>query len=139
MARRIRSIKRKRHMGNRTFGAGNTKNRRGKGNRGGVGRAGWGKHRWFWKIKTEGTQTPKGFFNVSRRPAPTVGLEEIARGIERGAYPKGPDGLALVEAKGRKVLGDGRFPYKARVTALAFSEKAQKKIEAAGGQAVRAQ
>lgn len=139
MARRIKSSKRKHYMGNRSWGAGNIKNRRGKGNRGGVGRAGWGKHKWFWKIKTEGVDTPKGFFSISRRQAPTIGLEEISRGIESGRFKKGAQGVAEVELKGSKVLGGGRFAHKAKVTALAFTAKAKERIEAAGGQAIAAQ
>ena len=50
MARRNTS-RRFKHRGNRTHGGGNTKNRRGKGNRGGVGRAGYHKHRWLHTIK----------------------------------------------------------------------------------------
>ena len=69
MARRFESRKKKKYAGNRTFGAGNKKNRRGKGSRGGVGRGGYHKHRWFHTIKTEGTsQTEPGFVNA--RPGP---------------------------------------------------------------------
>lgn len=126
-------------MGSRSWGAGNIKKRRGKGNRGGVGRAGWGKHKWFWKIKTEGAQTEKGFFNQTRKYVKTLGLESIARGIEAGKYPKDASGVCEVDAKAFKVLGSGRFPFKAKVHAAAFSEKAKAKIEAAGGSAIAPQ
>jgi len=126
-------------MGSRSYGAGNIKRRRGKGSRGGVGRAGLGKHRWFTKLMTEGAKAPKGFFNVTRKVVKTMGLEAIGRGIESGKHPKDAQGFAAVDAKGFKVLGGGQFPFKAKVTAQAFSAKAQKKIEAAGGQAVRTQ
>lgn len=138
MARRITSPKRKRHLGSRTFGAGNTKNRRGKGSRGGVGRAGLGKHRLFWKIKNEGTKSPKGFVNIMRRTLPILTLDQIARGVQTGHYPQ-KAGVADVDAKGFKVLGNGPFSVKANVTAHAFSSAAEEKIKAAGGTAVRVQ
>ncbi len=142
MARRIKSALRK-HYGNRTFGGGNKKNRRGKGVRGGVGRAGYHKHKWLHTIKTEGTtQTAPGFVNVTRRKVAEVGLNQLATKIEKGVF-KEENGVFNIDVtvKGGlvKVLGNREFPYKANVRANAFSAGAKERIEKAGGAAVTAQ
>lgn len=142
MARRIKSKLRK-HYGNRTFGAGNKKNRRGKGVRGGVGRAGYHKHKWLHTIKTEGTtQTAAGFVNVAKRNVVEVGLNELAKKIEAGKF-KEENGAYNIDVTEKgvlvKVLGNGDFPFKANVKANAFSASAKEKIEKAGGTALTAQ
>ncbi len=138
MARRIKSTKRK-HYGNRTFGGGNTKNRRGKGNRGGVGRAGYHKHNWLRTVKFENNGKPEGGFH---NPNPTrieaVSLASIAKQISLGEL-KPENGVYKLFFPKAKVISNGRFPFKAEVTALAFSEGAKERIEAAGGKAVALQ
>lgn len=129
MARRIISRKRK-HYGNRTFGGGNKKNRRGKGCRGGVGRAGWHKHNWLRTIKNgEHKQLVHGFTSVRPR-LKAMSLGELSQGMAEGKF-KGD----VVVLKGVKVVSNGDFASKATVKATAFSKKAIEKIRAAGGEA----
>ena len=129
MARRIISRKRK-HYGNRTFGGGNTKNRRGKGCRGGVGRAGWHKHNWLRTIKSgEHKQLVHGFTSVRPR-LKAVTLGELSQGISEGKFKGG-----VIVLKGVKVISNGDLRHKVTVKATAFSKKAIDKIRAAGGEA----
>ena len=142
MARRIKSPLRK-HYGSRTFGGGNKKNRRGKGVRGGVGRAGYHKHKWLKTIKTEGTtQTAPGFVNVTRNEVVEVGLNNLAKNIAHGKFKEenGAYNIDVTVKGGRvKVLGNGAFPFKANIKANTFSAGAKEKIEKAGGTAITAQ
>ncbi len=139
MARRISSRKFK-HRGNRTHGGGNTKNRRGKGNRGGVGRAGYHKHNWLRTIKTEGTNKKDkgltGFTNPTRKIYATMDLEElnlaITRGVETGKIAKNDAGLLVVSLPKTKILSGGTLGHKAAIKAYAFSAKAKEKLEKAG-------
>lgn len=126
----------KKYLGNRTHGAGNTKNRRGKGNRGGVGRAGLHKHKWFQKIKTEGTIAPKGFHSVKKKygSAAATTLEKISEEIKNGKWPKQGEFYEVnLLGKNIKVLGNGFLEFKTRVLADSFSAGARQKIVAGGG------
>ncbi len=127
MARRTKSRKRK-YLGNRSYGGGNVKNRRGKGNKGGKGRAGMRTHKIFFKMKTESLHKPKGFFNPTRDRLPIVRLADVVRRIEK-------DGQTTLNLGRVKVIGRGDFPFKADVTAAAFSAGARGSIEKAGGSA----
>ncbi|MFH1200362.1 MAG: uL15m family ribosomal protein [Candidatus Micrarchaeota archaeon] len=142
MARRIKTAKRKQY-GNRTFGGGNKKNRRGKGVRGGVGRAGYHKHKWLHTIKFEGTtQTAPGFVNPTRKKIAAFQLNKLAREIAKGRH-KEENGAYNIDLtrKGRqvKVLGNGEFPYKANIKANSFSKGAKERIEKAQGTALSSQ
>lgn len=136
MARRIRSRKRK-HLGNRTFGAGNTKNRRGKGNRGGKGRAGYHKHKWLHTIKFEGTNKrargAHGFYNPAHKCHAALSLGQLSKKLS--SFPKDDAGVYQIVLPGAKVLSGGSLQVKAHVKARGFSEKARQKIEEAGGTA----
>lgn len=136
MARRIKSKKRK-YLGNRTFGGGNTKNRRGKGNRGGVSRAGFHKHKWLHTIKFEGTRQKdrgiKGFFNPTRRNLKEISLRELSGKIAAGEFKPDSQGVYSITLEGFKVLSSGSVGVKLAVRATGFSKKAVEKIMAAGG------
>ena len=110
MARRISSKKRK-HLGNRTYGGGNTKNRRGKGNRGGVGRAGFHKHKWLHTIKFEGTcqkdRGIKGFFNPTRENLKEISLRELNGRIAAGEFKPDSQGVYSINLEGFKILSSG--------------------------------
>lgn len=137
MARRIKSRKSK-HLGNRTFGAGNTKNRRGKGNKGGKGNAGFHKHKWLRTIKL-GLHKPAkhGFHSPYAKPTEFT-LSEISRQIALGKWQKQADGGKYLVHLGRKakLISTGSLDYPAVVSAGAFSEQAIEKIKSAGGEAV---
>jgi len=136
MARRNVS-RRFKHRGNRTHGGGNTKNRRGKGNRGGVGRAGYHKHNWLRTIKEEGTNKKdkglSGFTNPTRKVYRQISLEQLDKDIISLKYQKSDAGVYQVSLPNTKVLSGGAITQKAAVKAYAFSAKAKEKIEKAGG------
>lgn len=140
MARRIASRKRK-HYGNRTFGAGNTKNRRGKGSKGGVGRAGFHKHKWMKSIKAGLHKSLRvGFVNPNSKKFSEITLEELAKQIIAGKWPKDQKdasaySVAFPAGRRVKVIGTGAFSYKAIVSAAGFTKSAKEKIEKAGGSA----
>ena len=135
MARRVKSSKKRKYAGNRFFGGGNAKKRRGKGNRGGVGRAGFHKHKWLQTIKrgeiSKRTRGEQGFFHAHKRLR-EVTLYEIARGVAQKKFPQ-KEGFVEVDLPRCKVLSNGSVAEKLFVKAKAFSEKAKQKIEAAGG------
>ncbi|MCX6767472.1 MAG: uL15 family ribosomal protein [Candidatus Micrarchaeota archaeon] len=127
--------KKKKYLGNRTHGAGNMKNRRGKGSKGGRGRAGLHKHKRFQQIKREGTAGPKGFVSPTRSVFENVSIERLARQAAAGKWPQEGGAYNIVLGRRVKVLGGGKIGFKANVTAGGFSESAKKKIEEAGGTA----
>ena len=124
MARRNPSRK-SRHLGHRTFGGGNTKNRRGKGCRGGKGRAGYHKHKWLQTIKRGEHKPPKKGFVSGRKTLEETTLAKIE------AMPE-----QEIVLKNTKVLSNGNLTRSVKITATAFTAKAKEKIEAAGGQAI---
>ena len=135
MARRIKSRKR-RHLGNRTFGAGNTKNRRGKGNKGGKGRAGWHKHKWLQTIKLGLHKSRKiGFFSPQKKLVEHH-LGEISKQISLGKWPQENGFYKIDLGHAGKVIATGEINFPAEVKAGAFSEGAAKKIEKAGGRVI---
>ena len=138
MARRVKSKKNRKYLGNRSHGAGNTKNRRGKGSRGGVGRAGYHKHKWMKTIKAgENKSRRKGFDNPNATSSITITLLEIQNGINAAKYKAGTDGNYEVALPANcKVLSSGKISTKATVKAGKFSAKAKEKIEKAGGKVI---
>jgi len=132
MPRRFERRK-KRYLGDRSHGAGNIKNRRGKGSGGGRGRAGLGKHKWFKKIIEEGKAVSAGFAPPARARYENVSLERLGEEVGRGKWAREGDVYNIVLGREVKVLGGGRIGFKANVVAGAFSARARKKIEEAGG------
>lgn len=132
MVRRVKS-KYKKYLGSRTFGAGNTKNRRGKGSRGGKGYAGAHKHRWAWILKYEPDHFGKhGFVNKNASPKlECINVREINDKATAGKLEK--SGSMFVFNFPGKVLGSGSISVPVHVKAVAATESAKKKIEAAGG------
>jgi large subunit ribosomal protein L15 len=139
MARRIKSKSRK-YYGNRTFGGGNTKNRRGKGSKGGKGRGGFHKHKRMHYIVTEGTSTTEsGFVNESRRKTQEINIRKVEKMIMVGkAKPQGDSYDLDLRKKGKytKLLGNGELNYKANITVDAYTASAKEKVEKAGGKII---
>lgn len=139
MARRIKSKKRK-YLGNRSYGRGNTKNGRGKGTRGGVGRAGYHKHKWLKTIK-EGLHKSRrhGFVNRNSESVlmTEITIAQLQRNVDKGLYAKSADGKYEVTLPVRaKVLSQGKLSAALKISAGAFSAAAKEKITKAGGQVV---
>ncbi|MHB1830508.1 MAG: uL15m family ribosomal protein [Candidatus Micrarchaeaceae archaeon] len=127
MVLRIKSKTRK-FLGARRWGAGNIKNRRGSGSRGGVGRAGK-KHKFTRIVKYEKERlSHKGFTPYRRVKLDVVNLDYALRAAQ---------GKGEVQLKGYKVLGGGEISQPITIKASGFSKKAMEKIKQAGGQAVQ--
>ncbi|MBI5229146.1 uL15 family ribosomal protein [Candidatus Micrarchaeota archaeon] len=133
MVRRHKKKSRK-YLGSRSWGAGNIKNRRGKGNRGGKGRAGIHKHRRLWAIKYEPPRLRVGFPGKKKK-LKVLSLDELNKQIEKGFWKPDETGLFKIDLSSQdiKILGSGNPSYKVDVKANAFSKKAREKIEKAGG------
>ncbi|MEM3555357.1 MAG: uL15m family ribosomal protein [Candidatus Micrarchaeia archaeon] len=135
MVRRHKKRSRK-YLGSRSWGAGNIKNRRGKGSRGGKGYAGSHKHRWTYMVKYEPEHFGRsGFIPPRRRKLREINLHEINKMILNGKFGKEQSGRFIVELKGYKVLGAGKLDFPAIVKASAFSKSAAGKIKSFGGDA----
>lgn len=134
---RRRERKWKDYLGSRTWGGGNTKNRRGKGSRGGKGYAGSHKHKWFKMIVEEPDHFgSKGFAQIpvtlaKKRALKTINVSDIYSMASVGNLQK-KDDLFQFEFDG-KVLGSGIIAVPVAVKAVSVSESAKAKIEAAGG------
>ncbi len=127
---------RKKQRGERTHGHGDTKNRRGSGNRGGVGKAGSHKHKFSKYYPTFGVK-------VRLNPKPkgkALNLEQIMQEL-----PKWKAQGKVVQEEGQwvidgtrlkvaKVLGSGSIASNLLFKNIAVTEKAREKIEAADGE-----
>lgn len=123
----------------RGHGSGNGKTA-GKGHKGQKARAGRGMRAGF-----EGGQMPlqrripkRGFNNIFAKQYAAINVDKL-NAFEDGAVV---DAAALVDAglvkkamDGIKILGNGELGRKLTVKAVAFTESAKQKIEAAGGKA----
>ncbi len=133
MTRRIRSPKRK-HAGNRTFGYGNKKNNRGKGNKGGHGRAGYHKHKWMHTIKYELDHIRSehtGFTNQTAHVIPTITLEQIEVMCNNGKLTA-KDGAFTYTNKEVKLLSNGTLTHKVHFTVHSAAKKVAEKIAKTG-------
>jgi large subunit ribosomal protein L15 len=123
--------------GSRNHGKGNAKNRRGKGNKGGWGRAGMSKHRFTYVTKHERDFMSHGgrfgFVSVRAKRLPTMNLYEIDQLAQKGKL-ESREGKAYFEFSG-KILGSGAITKPVTIRALSFSEGAKEKIAKAGGAA----
>ncbi len=133
--RRLRSPKRK-YAGRRTFGAGNKKKRRGKGRRGGRGRAGYHKHKWTGTAKYELEEIRRQHtgFNSIYKKFPIVTIEHINKLIQRNALENKGDAFEA-SFQGAKVIGSQALSAKVNIKAAAFSKGAKQSIEKTGGSA----
>ena len=125
--------------GTRNHGKGNAKNRRGKGGKGGWGRAGTHKHRFtYMTVYERHWMHHGGRFGFANQNAPAelevINLYEIDQLARNGKIEK-REGKLTFDFEG-KVLGTGSITVPITVRALAFSEKAKEKLKACGGSAV---
>ena len=130
MIRRKRKINKLR--GTRTVGGGNTKNRRGKGNRmgrGSVKSRGGGTRNFMHIRKYEPERLHQPGFNSLRKRLKAITLTTIE------SLAKGAKELDVTKYGYQKVIATGNLSKPIIIKALKFSEKAIQKIEAAGGKA----
>ena len=120
--------KNSRQRGSWTHGWGAKKKHRGAGHRGGRGKAGTGKKgdakkTMYWHEVYFGK---KGFVSITRKKVNAINLSQLEL--------LGKESKINLQEKGyNKLLGAGKITKKLEVTVLNASEKAIKKIEAAGG------
>lgn len=133
MAKR-KSGQKKKYLGKRSFGRGNTKNRRGSGNRGGRGKAGISKHKWTWAAKNNKEYFGNLGFSrpVKKKEVPVIHVYELNQKAARNEL-KETGGKFSFEFRG-KVLGTGKLSFPISVKASKWSKKAEEKIKAAGGE-----
>lgn len=123
--------------GHRYHGGGNTKNRRGSGNRGGVGKAGSHKHKFSKYYVDFGVSTvlkakPKG---------EAVNLEYISGKLVdwvADGKARKEEGMIIIDGKELgivKILGKGNIKEKLMIVNCAVTKTAGQKIVSAGGKA----
>ncbi len=124
-------------LGERTHGHGDTKNWRGSGNRGGVGRAGSHKHKFSKYWMTFGIKTTLHTFHPKGK-AVNVGQvsTQIDKWMKQGKVVE-DDGMIVID--GSKIgistlLGSGDVKGEWYVKNVRVTEKARTKIEEANGE-----
>jgi large subunit ribosomal protein L15 len=136
MVVRKRKTTRLKQLGERTHGHGDTKNWRGSGNRGGVGRAGSHKHKFSKYYMTFGIK-------VRQHAAPkgkALNLTQIAEHLEewtKNGKIEQTNGMWVLDGKKigiAKILGSGSAPSDLLIKQIKVSEKARQKIEDADGE-----
>lgn len=132
MASRRKGRQKKSYLGQRGFGRGNCKNRRGSGNRGGKGKAGICKHKGTWAAKyAPGYFGKHGFSNPNAKCVKVVHLYDINRRAVLGKLDKSGDKYVF-EFKG-KVLATGKVTVPLSIKAKMWSKRTEEKVKAAGG------
>nr|HDO81242.1 50S ribosomal protein L15 [Candidatus Bathyarchaeota archaeon] len=139
MIRRKRKVRKMR--GSRTHGYGRVGQHRGGGQRGGKGGAGKHKHLWIWVLKYDREYFGKHGFKrhgVTRDVATlnVGGLDENVSLLKSGEE-KGVPIIDLTSLGYVKVLGSGKVTRPLIVKATEFTELAIRKIEEAGGKAIK--
>lgn len=126
----------KSYRGQGSHGGGNVKNRRGSGNRGGVGGAGLNKHKKTWTVKFAPDHFGNhGFANPSRKEGNIMNIFEIENMAKRGGLEKKEGKLAFTFEG--KLLGSGEITVPISVKAQSWSKKAEDKIKRAGGEILK--
>ncbi|MBZ6495952.1 uL15m family ribosomal protein [Natrinema longum] len=139
--------KKRRQRGSRTHSGGSHKNRRGAGHRGGRGRAGRSKHE-FHNYEPKGKHGFKRPHDI-RETVAEIDVQKLDEDailyVAEDLAEETDDGYRLDardivedghEVDKVKVLGSGQVRNTLEVTADAFSDAAQEKLEAAGGEVV---
>jgi len=123
--------KNRKYHGTRSWGAGNIKNRRGAGDKGGVGRGGR-KHKFTYLVVYERERLhKKGFKPWKKKELKEIDLEQLNKLAIKSSEQK-----PTIELRGYKVLGDGNIEKSVVVKADAFSKRAVEKIKSVGGEAL---
>lgn len=137
-------IRKKRRRGERTY-HGSHKKRRGKGSRGGRGRAGLHKHKWTYTVKYEPEHFGKrGFVSVKKKriKEKTINLEELEKLVEeleatgKIKMEEKKIKINLTELGYDKLLGRGKITKPLIVEVKKVSEQAKQKIEKIGGKLI---
>ena len=128
MVRRHKKKSRK-YLGRRTWGKGNTKNKRGAGNRGGRGRAGVKKHKFLMFIKER-------FQKEKRKKYKVIDFSVLNKWIEQNKFKKEGDYFIVdLTNKKFKLLNKGDLKYKIKYKGI-LSNKAKEEILNKGGEVI---
>ena len=143
VVRREKKIRKRRGKGS---GYGSHKKHRGGGSRGGRGLAGLKNHKKFYMIKympdhlgKRGFERPKAVV----REIKTINLKDLDSMVDellkegKAKKEKGKIRINLLDLGYEKLLGKGRITRPLIVEAKYFSEKAIKKLEEVGGEAIK--
>ncbi len=128
-------LKKKRRRGERTY-HGSHKKWRGGGSRGGRGQAGGHKHKYSYIVKYEPQHFGKrGFKSPVKilQKVKAINLQEL----QKIALKQNKTEIDVKEFGFQKVLGGGKISSPLVVKAKSFSKSAIKKLEEAGGKAVK--
>ena len=135
MVEKRKGKRNRKFLGTRNHGKGNAKNCRGKGGKGGWGRAGMHKHRFSYITTYERDWMTyggrKGFVPPTQKKTAAVNLYDIDNLAKAGKLPS-KDGQLLFEFDG-KILGSGSLSQGVHIIAIGASEKAVERIAKAGG------
>ncbi|MFH1257200.1 MAG: uL15m family ribosomal protein [Candidatus Diapherotrites archaeon] len=121
--------------GKRLHGAGDTKNRRGSGCRGGVGRAGNHKHKFTKYYMEFGTKITL----KAKQKGKAINLDDLQKNLAKWIGEKKVEKASgTIEFDGKKVgiakiLSRGSISEKISFKNVSFSENARQKVLAAGG------
>lgn len=136
MVVRKRKTTRLKQLGERTHGHGDTKNRRGSGNRGGVGRAGSHKHKFSKYYMTFGIKVRQHAAKQGKALNLTQISEHMAEWMKKGKVEQA-DGMFVLDGTKvgiGKILGGGEAPSDLLIKNVKVTEKARQKIEDADGE-----
>ena len=123
----------KRYLGQRSHGRGDTKNRRGSGNRGGRGMAGVCKHKWSWATKyAKEYYGAHGFVRPTKKHIKVIHLYEINHRAVLNKLEKKEDKYQF-DFRG-KVLATGNVTVPLSIRALSWSKNAEKKLSERDGE-----
>jgi large subunit ribosomal protein L15 len=143
VVRRERKVRRQR--GSRLYGWGTIGQHRKSGMRGGFGNAGLHKHKWSWMIRYDPDHFGKhGFIRHSGTTSQVqaINVGELSALIEGKVLGKDEKGKALLDLSSfgyEKLLGAGKIDFPITVKATYITEKAKEKLQAAGGEAIKAE
>jgi large subunit ribosomal protein L15 len=128
-----REKKHRKFRGRRTY-HGSHKKARGGGSRGGRGKAGLHKHKWSYVVKYEPEHFgKKGFTPLMTKKVKSINLKKL----DEIARENNLDKVNVLELGYEKVLGEGKLSKPLTIEAKFFSKQALKKIEEAGGKAIK--
>jgi len=129
--------KRKKYLGNRTRGAGNTKNRRGRGNKGGLGKVGRWKHKKDSFVDLIGAKIRLKVKSTQE----IINLFDLNNYIETKILNKKLDANNIVLdfatnkdlKKYDKIVGKGNINFKVNLKNVICSKNVVEKVKAQGG------
>ncbi len=144
VVRRRKKIRK--YRGSRTCGWGRTGQHRGRGLKGGFGKAGRHKHLWTWVVKyapdyfgKHGFKTPPSI-KPQIKPINVGQLDELAGELASKGLAKIEEGKIVIDVLKlgyNRVLGSGKVTKPLKIIAPYISKKAEAKIVQAGGEVIK--